>query len=249
MLLALLATSAVVGNYGAAYRMLEATLFLVWSVGFSVMPVYSYLDDRAGGDLRRIVEGSLKLIVAVMAPIATVYLVCARPIIDLVFGLPEYEDSVGLLRLLAPAIIAYGFGHLVGILVLVRRPGRLTVFATAGVAVFNVVACLALIPWLGAKGAAIATIASELLLAGLGLWLARAVIGMPRMVWITAAPLGAAVAMGAVMAPLADRLWLALPAGALTYAAALFAFEARRLREDLVLLRSIAGRRPEGSAV
>ena len=33
----------VVGDYGAAYRLLEATLFVAWSVGAAVYPVFSRL--------------------------------------------------------------------------------------------------------------------------------------------------------------------------------------------------------------
>ena len=242
VLLALLTASAVVGAYGAAYRMLESTLFLAWSIGYAVVPMYSYLR---GGELAHVYEGSLKLALMVMAPIAAVLLVSAEPIVDLVYGLPQYDDAVPVLRLLAPAIAVYAIGHLAGMLVLVRRPGRLTVIATGSVAVFNVAACLVLIPWLAAEGAAVATLASEFLLAALGLWLARRAAPGARLVWAIATPLGAAAVMGAAMLPVAGTLWLALPVGAMAYAAALLALERRRLRDDLALFRSIAARRPE----
>jgi O-antigen/teichoic acid export membrane protein len=250
VLLALLAASSVVGAYGAAYRMLESTLFLAWSVGYAVMPMYSYLAGRAlGGSLELVYEGSLKLIVAVMAPIATVLFVCAEPIVDLLYGLPQYEATVPVLRLLTLAVAVYGFGHLAGLLVIVRRPGRVTVAAMSVVAVLNVVACLALIPWLGAEGAAIATVGSELLLAVLGVVLARPVVGLPRLGWVLVAPVVGCLAMAAAMAPLTGSLWLALPAGAVAYVLAFLLVERGRLREDIALLRSIAARRPDTPVV
>src|ERR671923_2044781 len=124
VLLGLLAASVVVGAYGASYRVLEATLFLAWSVGYAVMPMYSYLHEK---ELAHVYEGSLKLLLMITAPISAVLLVCAEPVVDLVYGLPQYADAVQVLRILAPAIAVYAVGHLAGMLVLVRRRGRVTV--------------------------------------------------------------------------------------------------------------------------
>jgi O-antigen/teichoic acid export membrane protein len=245
VVLALLVSSAMVGAYGAAYRMLEATLFIAWSLGFAVMPMYSYLESRTQErSLELIYEGSLKAVLAVMAPIATVFVICAPALIDLVYGLPRYEASVGLLRILAPAIAVYGLGHLAGLLVLARSPGRVTVAATGVVAVFNVLACLVLIPLAGATGAAVATLASESLLAVIALVLAARAIGWPRLGWTLATPLLASAAMAAICWPLRDELWLALPAAAIAYGVVLLALEAPRLREDFAIFRSIVANRP-----
>jgi O-antigen/teichoic acid export membrane protein len=243
VLLAAIAASAVVGAYGAAYRMLESTLFIAWSVGYAVMPMFSYLPP--GHEFSRIFEGALKLVLCVMAPLAAVLLVCAPAIIDLFYGLPEYETSVGVLRLLAPAVAVYSIGHIAGLVVLVRRPGRVTVIVAAVVAVVNVIACAVLIPWLEARGAAISTLIGEGLLALLGLALSRRVTGPQRLLWIAGSPLLASAAMALAMWPLADNLWLALPAGAVAYVVALLALETPRLREDIALFRQIGGRRPD----
>jgi O-antigen/teichoic acid export membrane protein len=246
VLLGLLAASAVVGAYGAAYRMLESTLFVAWSIGYAVMPMYSYLHTEPGDrSLTLLYEGSLKLVLAATAPIALVFGVCSYAIVDLVYGVDQYADAVDVMRILAPTIAVYGIGHLAGLLVLVRRPGRLTILATATVAVFNVTICLVLIPLFGERGAAVATLASEALLAVIVLVLAVRVVGAPRLVWVMGSPLVAAAAMGAAIWPVRDELALALPIGAVVYLAVLAALEARRWRDDLDLLRSIAGRRAE----
>jgi O-antigen/teichoic acid export membrane protein len=245
VVLALLATSAVVGAYGAAYRMLEATLFLAWSLGSAVMPMFSYLPARAADrGLELMYEGSLKLVLLAMLPIAGLYLVCAPAIIDLIYGLPRYAQSVELLRLLAPAVAIYGAGHIAGLLVLVRRPGRLTVRATSIVAAFNVVACFVLVALAGARGAAYSTLASETLLAAFGFVLAAGAVRRPRLGWVAGTPLLSTLALAAAAWPLRDRLWLAVPAGGAAYLLALLALEARRLRADIALLRTIAGSRP-----
>jgi O-antigen/teichoic acid export membrane protein len=245
VLLAAVAASAVVGAYGAAYRMLESTLFIAWSIGFAVMPMFSYLREGGDGSLTHMFEGALKLVLVLMAPIAAALLVCAPAVIDAVYGLPRYEASVEVLRLLAPAVAIYSVGHIAGILVLVRRPGRVTVTVSAVVAAVNVAACAVLIPWIEARGAAIATLVGEGMLATIGLVLAQRVTGSRRLLWVTGSPLLAAVAMGLAMWPVADRLWLALPIGAIVYVGVLLVAEARRLREDIALFRSIGARRPD----
>jgi O-antigen/teichoic acid export membrane protein len=245
VLLAAVTASAVVGAYGAAYRMLESTLFIAWSVGFAVMPMFSYLRHGADGELTHMFEGALKLVLVLMAPIAMALFVCAPAVIDLVYGLPRYESSVEILRLLAPAVAIYSVGHIAGILVLVRRPGRVTVTVSAVVAAVNVAACAVLIPWIEGRGAAIATLVSEGLLAVIGLVLARRLTGSRRLLWVTGSPVLAAAVMGLAMWPVDDRLWLALPVGAVVYALVLLAVEAPRLREDIALFRSISASRPD----
>jgi O-antigen/teichoic acid export membrane protein len=246
VLLAALATASVVGEYGAAYRMLEAVLFIAWSVGFSVMPMYSYMPVEDGRErLTRVVEGSIKLVVLVMAPIATAFFVLASPLVDFLYGLPEHQGAVDDLRLLAPALAIYGFGHLLGLLVLVRRPGRYTILLSAFVTVANVVACGVLIPLLEAKGAAISTLIAESLLAVGGLLLCRSIIGLPRLHWILTAPLAACAVMAFVMHELVDHLWPALLIGGVAYVVALLAFEAPTLRRDIALFRDLRASRPE----
>ena len=245
VLLAAVAASAVVGAYGAAYRMLESTLFIAWSVGFAVMPMFSYLREGADGSLTHMFEGALKLVLVLMAPIAVALFVCASAVIDAVYGLPRYESSVEILRLLAPAVAVYSVGHIAGILVLVRRPGRVTVTVSAIVATVNVVACAVLIPWIEARGAAIATLIAESLLATIGLVLARRATGSRRLLWVAGTPVLAALAMGLAMWPVADSLPLALPIGAVVYAGVLLLLEAHRLREDIALFRSISAQRPD----
>ena len=248
VILSLLTTSAVVGAYGAGYRLLEATLFLAWSVGTSVLPMYSYLARDGQPSLGRVFEGSLKFVAVIVVPVAVAFFLCARGIVDAVYGLPEYETTVAVLRWLAFALVAYSVGHLAGILVLVRRPGRLTVIATGVVAVFNVALNLVLIPRFGAEGAAAATLATELLLAAIVVLLARPVAGTPN--WLSiggGATLGAAAMVG-VLLPLDGALW-ALPLALVAYLLVLAVFEARSLSGDLAAVREVLSRRGSVPAV
>jgi O-antigen/teichoic acid export membrane protein len=247
VVLAAVAADAVVGAYGAAYRMLEATFFIAWAIGYSVMPLFSYLPQ--GEELTRLYEAAIKIVLILMAPLAVAMLVCAPAIIDLLYGLPEYSGSVEALRLLAFAVAVYSVSHISGLLVLLKRPGRVTVAVSASVAVANVVTCAVLIPAFGGVGAAVAALACETLLAVVGLVLARRVTGRQRVWWVAGGPAVASVAMGLAMWPLDERLWLAVPAGAVVYVLALAACEARGIKEDLALFRTISANRPGGVRV
>jgi O-antigen/teichoic acid export membrane protein len=263
VLLSLMTSTFVVASYGAAYRLLEASLFLAWSVGNSVLPMYSYLSkaeeqeqaakspqtqqaSKSGlvgqPSLERAFEGSLKFLLVIMVPVAVVLFVCAQPIISLIFGLPQYADAVTVLRWLAFAIVAYGIGHLSGLLILVHLPGRITVIITAVAAVFNTALNLVLIPMYKAEGAAIATLLTETSLAAAALFFAVRVSGQLHWRSILMGVITSGVAMGFVMSMFSNQLVLALPLGGITYLVVLVAIESRTSRGDFQAVRQMIRR-------
>jgi O-antigen/teichoic acid export membrane protein len=239
VLLSALTSSVVVGVYGAGYRLLEATFFLAWSVGQSVLPMFSYLDRRSEPTLDGVLEGSLKLMTAVMMPVAILFLVCAEPIIELIFGLPEYAEAVPVLRWLAFATLAYALANMGSTFILVRLPGRVTIPVFVSAAALNLILNLVLIPPFEAVGAAISTLVAEIALVVAVLTLATRVVDPPRWRSIAGGPVVAGAAMLAAAVPLADRLWLAAPSGVLVYLLVLLAFEARSARGDLEIAREV----------
>jgi O-antigen/teichoic acid export membrane protein len=249
VLLSLLTTSIVVGNYGAAYRLLEGTFFLAWSVGSSILPMFSYLSRDTDPTLDRVLEGALKLITVVLTPIAVTLLVCAKPVIDLFFGLPEYAAAVPVLRWLSLATLAYALASIGGLFVLVHHPPRVTVAVFGSAAVLNIALNLALIPPLGAVGSAVATLASEVCLVVALIFLATRVVDSPRWASVAGGAVLAGCAMAAAMVPLATHLWLALPVGLLVYLGILLAFEARHIGGDIGVVRELLSARSKAGAV
>jgi O-antigen/teichoic acid export membrane protein len=229
-ILALLATDAVVGDYGAAYRLFEATLFLSWSVGAAVYPVFSRLT-AAEAPLRDVRERGLKLVIAPTLPLAVGALVFGTPLITLIYG-REFEEGGAALVLLAPAIALYPVEYvLVGMLIAQRRQHAVAV-AQALVAAENIAANLVLIPFLSLKAAALNTSVSELLLVISMLVLARPLAGAVDWRRVATGPVLAAGLAGAVMVALRHQLALAIPVGALLYLAALTTWERRAFPED-----------------
>ncbi|MEA2616120.1 MAG: hypothetical protein QOE72_1903 [Chloroflexota bacterium] len=253
VLLSLFTSNSVVGAYGAAARLLEATLFLAWSSGASVLPMFSYLGRDSLPSLDRAYRASLTFVGGMVVPVAVTLFVCAGPIVSLLYG-RRYDDAVPVLRWLSFAVVAYSVGYIAGTLVLVRRPGRLTVMVTAVAAAANVLLNLVLIPTLAAVGAAVATLATEVLLTTMLMVLTRRVVPAPG--W---GPSAAAVAlsgalMGAAMIPFAGRLAVAVPVGVVTYVVALAVVGSRLAGEDAAFVRAhLARSRPpaptQGAAI
>jgi O-antigen/teichoic acid export membrane protein len=230
-MLAFYEAKEVVGNYGAAYRLFESTLFLAWAVGAAVFPVLSRLTPASDPPVARVFERSLKLVIALTLPVAVGALVLAEPVVRVVYG-TDYEEAVTALRLLAPAIALYPVAHLAGFLLVGQDRQRVLTMTFGLVAIQNVAANFVLIPWLSLDGAALGTSLSQALVTvTLTAAAARAVGGLdwPR---VLAGPLLAGAAAGATMAALVGTPALAIAAAAAVYAAVLGGFEHRAYPRD-----------------
>ena len=69
VILSLMATEAAVGRYGAAYRLLESTLFISWALNGAFVAMYAYLgrdtEPTVGAVFQRSVKAALVLLVPV----------------------------------------------------------------------------------------------------------------------------------------------------------------------------------------
>jgi O-antigen/teichoic acid export membrane protein len=234
VMLAAFKPDAVVGNYGAAYRLFESTLFLSWAVGAAVYPVYS---RRTGVPLAGVYERSLKLVVALVLPFAVGAAVLGHSVVRVLYG-NDFDQAGTALQLLSPAIVLYAISYLAGyLLVSQERPLVLTGVYSA-IAVENVLANLVLIPAFSLNGAAVGTSVSELLAAGALAWAAWGAGGTASLTRVFAGPaLAGALAAGAMWA-LDGELAAAVAGGALVYAAALFVFERIVFPHDAVAIWS-----------
>lgn len=240
-MLAAFEPDAVVGDYGAAYRLFEATLFLSWSVGTAVYPVFSRLTMRSRPSVGLVYQRSIKLVLALTVPFAVGAAVLAEPVIDLLYG-AEFAGGAQALRLLSPAIALYPVSYVAGYLLVSQNRARVTTVVYGIVALENVLANLVLIPWLSLEGAALGTSISQLLVAVALMTAARAAVG--RFDWLRAlaGPVLAGSLAAAAMLLLRDSLALAVPLGALTYLATLAAFERTVFPEDALAVRSLLRR-------
>ncbi len=232
----------VVGDYGAAYRLLEATLFVAWSVGAAVYPVFSRLTATSDPPVGLVFERGLKLSVALTLPLAAGALVLAGPLIEVLYG-SSYDDAETALRLLAPAIALYPICYVTGYLLVSQDRQRILTWVYGLVALENVLANLVLIPWLSLDGAALGTSISQLLVAVALVAFARRTTGLIRWGRIAGGPVLATLLAAGTMAALRHDLAVAVLAGTAVYLVALVLFERLLFPEDADALLKMLSRK------
>jgi O-antigen/teichoic acid export membrane protein len=213
VLLGLLAAAIAVGEYGAAFKLLEGSLFVAWALGTAVLPGLSALPPER---LRGVYVGALKAALALVLPVAVTLAVLAEPVIELVYG-DGFDGAEPLLRILAAALVLYAIGHIAGLVVLVRRGGRVTIAYTSAAAATHVVLCVVLIALFDATGAAAATLVTEGVIAVSAVVLAARVAGWPQPLRDLGPVLLAGAVMAAVLVVLHEELWIAVPLAGAAY--------------------------------
>lgn len=218
VLLGLLASVAAVGHYAAAYRFLETVLFLAWTVTGAVFPAMS--SDPAPWRVRRGLEQGLAVLATAYVPFAVLLLVRPADLLRLLYAGDFVAPGTPVVRLLALAPLAFALEYLCSFALLALVERRLVLLSSAGAALVNLGANLALIPLLGARGAALTTTLSYLLEAiVLARWLApRVELKARPLVLALAVPAAASVPLlGVLLLPLPVLLAAAL--GGVVYAA------------------------------
>jgi O-antigen/teichoic acid export membrane protein len=237
------AGKVVTGQYRAAYQLLEATLFLPWSIAASSLPLIARGQRGvAAGDeppLEQTTRAAVELTLALMLPIAILLGLCAHPVITTIYSDPDMAPASEFLPYLAVASVVYGVGHIAGIVALSHLPGRRTVEATALAAAFSVVAVIVLVPSQQGHGAALASLATEIVLAGLSVRLAMRAAGPHFLMGLLSTSTIAACFMVAAVLPFRDDLVVSTLVGGSVYAAVLLALEYRRQGATWALMRSM----------
>lgn len=238
IILGALRGQAEVGAYAAAYRLIEAVLFLSWAVKRAVFPVMSAATETAR--VRRGLEQALAALAVLYLPFAVGLWIEAGPALDLLYGEPYATESLGALRWLAPTPMVFAIGFL-GSFALLARGRRLAILLSSlAAAAANVALNLALIPSLGGTGAAIATSISYAGEAAIVLIMLRPVIGRVRLERALLLPLLPCAVMGAALLSLRLPLLVEAPLGLAVYAAAWLPLARWRAPEQLAVIRSVA---------
>jgi O-antigen/teichoic acid export membrane protein len=242
LLLSALASQTVVGYYGAAYRLLEATLFIPTALQGAFVAMYTYLGHDSEPTIRATFQRSIKLLLVLLVPCAVAFLVLPGPLLELLFG-DEFGPAADALRLLGPTVVLLGVVLLAQSLMSSRlAPRRLVVYYAIALLV-NVAACLLLIPSLDETGAALAMLVTELVLAVLTVHACLVEVGGIDVAATLGGPIAGAVAMAAVLVALQSLLIVALIAGTLVYGVVLIAVDRHLAPADVGFLATAARRR------
>jgi O-antigen/teichoic acid export membrane protein len=241
--------NADVGIYGAAFRLVEATMFVSLAFSGAVLPWFARQKDGHVGPLSQGFALALKAVLTALVPIAALTALLAEPIVDLLYG-AEYADAVIPLRLLAGLTVLYGVNMLLATFLISRDRARDFAWPAAFVVVENIVANVILIPELGPKATALNAVVSGSLLAVLVLVRIRRLVGPISPVRTLTSVTAGAIALAAVVVGMGSSLEpIVVLAGLAAYCAIYMAIERLSFRDDLTVLVRAARRRPKSAEV
>ena len=209
-----------VGHYAAAYTLISFLSNVGIAYALSLLPTLTRLEARPD-EQRDLYQAAHAHVVAVGLPVAIGGAMLAGPIIGLVFG-GDYAPSGPALALLIWSVPIAILRDLPVTALMSRGLERKILRLTGQAAVVNLVLNLALVPALGIRGAAIATVATEVVRMALAIAAARPFGFRGPSLARYARPVAAAAAMALALHLAGDRSALiAVPAGAIVYVAAL----------------------------
>ncbi|MEO8082353.1 MAG: oligosaccharide flippase family protein [Ardenticatenales bacterium] len=199
LLLAPLQGEQAVGWYSSAYKWVEAFLIIPPYLVMALFPLMSRRaeNDRAG--LRVAYENTVRWLIAVALPAATLTTFMAEPLIALLAGqdyLPNGARALQILIWFLPFSFINGVTQYV--LIALNRQKWIT-WSFAAATLFNIVANLVIIPRYSYSGAAAVTILSELVLMAPFLWGLRD-LGAPPVLALAWQPLLAASGLALALA-------------------------------------------------
>lgn len=166
VMLSKMKTNEVVGWYNAAYKLIEALLFIPGALMVALFPVMSRLAHSSLPRLKDIHALSVKTLLVIGLPIAVGSSILARKIILLIYGC-SYLPSAIALQILIWALVLTFFNtpHVYALLALDQQ--RSVVRFVFMAVCLNVALNFMLIPPYGYIGASLATLASEVFVATL----------------------------------------------------------------------------------
>lgn len=175
VLLSLMTNTAVVGWYGAGYRLFDTLYFVPNIVINTVMyPVFSKLSSTSQSTLKIAVEKCMNLLLICVLPIAAFFAVAAPNIVGFLYHQPTFVNTIPVIQGLAPGLI-FLYINALFFNIIVTMKGEKKIPIMAGLALlFNLGLNLFLIPRYQQVGAAVMTSLTELLLCCISLVL------MPR---------------------------------------------------------------------
>jgi O-antigen/teichoic acid export membrane protein len=238
VILRLFRSSAQVGLYTSAMRLVEATMLISWFLGAAVLPWLARESSTKGPLMGRGFELGVKGTIALLMPIGVGSALYAPQIVQIVYG-KQYAGAAWPLRFLGVVMVCYGINYFTAIALTAHDRPDLFNRLLPVVVVQNVATNLILIPLYGIKGASVAAASSAVLLAVLSIRLVAREFGQVRASRFLVGPLAGAVAMGAAKALVPLPLFYSLVLAAVAYLAAFALIEALVLRDELVAIARV----------
>jgi O-antigen/teichoic acid export membrane protein len=209
--------------YSVPLTILQYSMILPAIVATAFFPLLAELLRTAPAAAKESFELLLRIFALVSVPIALVLSVAGEPVLTLLFG-SRYRDAAGPLAILAWSVVLGFLNYLFWYCLLAAyKEGAKFRIMLVGLAL-NIALNVALIPPYGPRGAAIALLASDLLVvAWQGLLVHRHLFSFELRSFLLKPVVAGAGAVLVLLATLGLSRWLAAPAAAVTYTALLLA--------------------------
>lgn len=164
VLLGVLASATGVGIYSVAVSIAELLYYAPQTLAAALTARSLQEEASRGATLTTRVT---RLLTAFMLLAAAALSLVARPLVTAVFG-PEFGEAATVILILMPGIVIWGVASQPG--AYLATHGRLFPKASTATLLINLTLNLALIPVMGARGAAIATAISYSMISGYIIW-------------------------------------------------------------------------------
>ncbi len=168
VMLKVLAPTEEVGFYSAAYRLTEIFSSLPRVVFLVVLTKFARCHAVNPDRLPEEIYKSNRLLLAVVLPVIVVAGLCKTPLIEHIYG-EAFLPSIKPLSILLPSLGIKMFGTWVGYFFEATGREKYMPPLLLTTVIINIASNAILIPYLGAVGAAMATLLSEIVLATVGL--------------------------------------------------------------------------------
>jgi O-antigen/teichoic acid export membrane protein len=227
-----------VGYYAAAFRLIEATMFVAWAFSSAVLPWLSRQGPEEG-PLARGYELGMKAMAGTLLPMALTFSLFARHLIDLFYG-SQYDSAVFPLVLLGSITVFYGLNSLAATALVARDRPLAFVRLVVVVAIQNIAMNAVLIPRYGADGAAVTAAVSGLVLTAAAIYVVQRMFGRLHLARAFAGPVAGGLAMAGLVVLLRAPFPVELAAGLLAYVCVALLVEWRAFPRDLALFMRLA---------
>lgn len=165
VLLSLFTNTAVVGWYGAGYRLFDTLVFLpnivIMAIMYPILAKFSVTDEA---DMKLAIEKSMNFLLFCGVPIAAGMIAAAPSIVGFLYHRDEFLNTIPVLIALAPGLVFLYVNTLLSTILMSTKNERKISIMAAVALVFNLGLNLVLIPLYKHVGAAIVTSLTEFLL-------------------------------------------------------------------------------------
>lgn len=164
VMLGLIKTDTDVGYYNAAVKIKEVLLGVVTSLGTVLLPRASYyVEHHMMGEFYRVAKKAIQFVFFIATPLFLYFILFAKEGIFFLSGL-AYGGSIRPMQIIMPTLLLIGLTNVMGIQMLIPlEKEKIVLYSEIAGAIVDLGINMILIPTMGAAGAAIGTLAAEMI--------------------------------------------------------------------------------------